>query len=73
MNPIQIAERIYAELSAKIQQGVIPVALRAPSLIGTVQDDPFGFRVGNEIRQALPKCRRSSCWKADNARYRTAT
>lgn len=41
MNPIQLVERIYAELSAKIQQGVIPVALRAPSLIGTVQDDPY--------------------------------
>ncbi len=54
MNPIQLVERIYAELSAKIQQGVIPVALRAPSLIGTVQDDPFDFWLGNEIRQALP-------------------
>ena len=41
MNPVQIAEQIYAELSAKIRRGVIPTALRPSALVGTVQDDPF--------------------------------
>ena len=54
MNPIQIVEKIYTELSAKIQQGVIPISLRPPSLIGTVQDDPFDSWVGDEIKKALP-------------------
>ena len=54
MNPIQIVEKIYAELSAKIRRGVIPISLRSPSLIGTVQDDPFDSWVGDEITKALP-------------------
>ena len=54
MNTVQIVERIHAELSAKILQGVIPIALRPPSLVGTVQDDPFDSWVGDEINRALP-------------------
>ena len=54
MNPIQIVGKIYAGLSAKIQRGVIPISLRPPSLIGTVQDDPFDSWVGNEIKNVLP-------------------
>ena len=41
MNPIQIIERIYDYFSAKISDGSIPISLRPPSLVGTVQDDPF--------------------------------
>ena len=41
MNPVQIVEQIYAELSAKIRRGVIPIVLRPSALVGTVQDDPF--------------------------------
>ncbi|MCE2487916.1 MAG: hypothetical protein J4F42_20575 [Desulfurellaceae bacterium] len=53
MNATQIVERIYAALSAKIRQGVIPIALRPPSLVGTVQDDPFDSWVGDQIRRVL--------------------
>ena len=55
MNPLQIAERIYAELSSKIRRGVIPISLRPSALIGTVQDDPFDSWVGNEIEHAIPE------------------
>ena len=54
MNAIQIVERIYTEFSARIERGVIPISMRAPSLIGTVQDDPFDSWVGNEIKEFLP-------------------
>ena len=53
MNATQIVERIYAALSAKMWQGVIPIALRPPSLVGTVQDDPFDSWVGAQIKRAL--------------------
>ncbi len=53
MNATQIVERIYAALSAKIWQGVIPIALRPPSLVGTVQDDPFDSWAGAQIEHAL--------------------
>ena len=41
MNHIQIIEQVYNAFSAKITQGEIPISLRAPALVGTVQDDPF--------------------------------
>jgi DNA-binding GntR family transcriptional regulator len=41
MNTIQIVEQIYEKLVEEISHGVIPVSLRLPSLVGTVQDDPF--------------------------------
>ena len=54
MNHIQIIEQVYNELSAKIIQGEIPISLRAPTLVGTVQDDPFDCWVADTIRDALP-------------------
>lgn len=55
MNTIQIVERIYKELSTKISQGVIPIELRPPALVGTVQDDPFDCWVAEEIKRAIPE------------------
>ena len=55
MNSIQIVERIYVELSTKVSKGVIPIFLRPPSLVGTVQDDPFDRWVGDEIKRVLPE------------------
>ena len=54
MNHIQIIEQVYNALSAKITQGEIPISLRTPTLVGTVQDDPFDCWVGDTIRDALP-------------------
>ena len=54
MNTIQIVEQIYAKLAEEISHGVIPVALRLPSLVGTVQDDPFDSWVGDKISRFLP-------------------
>lgn len=55
MNAIQIVERVYATLSAKVSDGAIPIALRPPSLVGTVQDDPFDGWIGAEVQRALPE------------------
>ena len=54
MNHIQIIEQVDNALSAKITQGEIPISLRAPTLVGTVQDDPFDCWVADTIRDALP-------------------
>lgn len=54
MNHIQIIEQVYNALSAKITQGEIPISLRAPTLVGTVQDDPFDCWVADTIKDALP-------------------
>jgi hypothetical protein len=55
MNAIQIIERIFGKFSSKISNGIIPISLRAPSLVGTVQDDPFDCWVADEIKTALPE------------------
>ncbi len=55
MNTIQIVEQIYLELSSKVVDGAIPISMRPPSLVGTVQDDPFDTWVGEAIKQALPE------------------
>ena len=54
MNHIQIIEQVYNALSAKITQGEIPISLRTPAVVGTVQDDPFDCWVADTIRDALP-------------------
>ena len=54
MNHIQIIEQVYNALSAKITQGEIPISLRAPTLVGTVQDDPFDCWVADTVKSALP-------------------
>lgn len=53
MDAIEIVEGIYSELSARVSNGIIPISLRPPTLVGTVQDDPFDSWVGAEIKQAL--------------------
>ncbi|MDE2809452.1 MAG: hypothetical protein OXN90_13630 [Gemmatimonadota bacterium] len=53
MNHIQIIEQVYSALSAKITQGKIPISLRTPASVGTVQDDPFDCWVADTIRDAL--------------------
>lgn len=54
MNHIQIIEQVYNALSAKITQGEIPISLRIPTVVGTVQDDPFDCWIADTIRDALP-------------------
>jgi len=54
MNTVQIIERTYRTLSSEVAQGVIPISLRAPTLVGTVQDDPFDCWIEETIKAALP-------------------
>lgn len=54
-NEHQIIKDIYNHFSNKVNEdGVIPIDLRAPSLVGTVQDDPFDSLIQLEIQQAFP-------------------
>ena len=50
MKPIAIIAKIYKELTSKITNGRIPIQLRPPALVGTVQDDPFDSWIGDEIK-----------------------
>lgn len=54
-NEHQIMKAVYYHLWGKIENGVIPVDLRAPALVGTVQDDPFDCLIENELRVAFPE------------------
>ena len=54
MKTIEIIAKLYKELSSKISDGVIPIQLRLPTLVGTVQDDPFDSWIGDEIKKCLP-------------------
>lgn len=55
MNTIQIVGKIYAELASQRQSGIIPIEMRPPSLVGTVQDDPFDTWVADKIEKILPE------------------
>ena len=44
----------YNHFMGLLDNGRIPIDLRAPSLVGTVQDDPFDMWVGTELVKALP-------------------
>lgn len=55
MTELDIIQSVYKELVSKIEKGGIPVKLRAKSVIGTVQDDPFDSWIELEIKKALPK------------------
>ena len=55
MTELEIVIHIYRELISKIGLKGIPVDLRAKSVVGTVQDDPFDSWIELEIRSALPK------------------
>lgn len=56
MNDIQLAEAIYKHFVNKIDpdSGSIPIDLKAPALVGTVQDDPFDTWTSEEIAKGLP-------------------
>lgn len=53
-NEHQIIRKIYDHFYSQIDNGVIPINLRAPSLIGTVQDDPFDCLVEQELSTRFP-------------------
>ena len=53
-NEHQIISEVYDYYYGKIENDVIPINLQAPSLIGTVQDDPFDTLVVEEISAAFP-------------------
>lgn len=55
MTELDIIQSVYKELISKIGKSGIPVNLRAKSLIGTVQDDPFDTWIELEIKKALPQ------------------
>lgn len=55
MTELEIVIKIYRELISKIGEKGIPVDLRAKSIVGTVQDDPFDTWIELEIKDALPK------------------
>ncbi len=54
MKPIEIIIKIYEAFSRKVKDGRLPISLKPPALVGTVQDDPFDTWVGDEIKKALP-------------------
>ncbi len=54
-NEHQIMKAVYDHFYNKIDgNGSIPIDLRAPSLVGTVQDDPFDCLIESELQQAFP-------------------
>lgn len=54
-NEHQIMKAVYDYFYGQIDNdGVIPIDLRAPSLVGTVQDDPFDCLIEQELKQAFP-------------------
>jgi len=55
MKVTEIISSLYDELSSNISEGTIPIKLRPPSLVGTVQDDPFDSWVGDEIKKCMPE------------------
>jgi len=55
INEHQIISKVYEHFYNKIVNGVIPIDLRAPTLVGTVQDDPFDSLVTQEIANAFPE------------------
>lgn len=54
-NEHQIMKAVYDHFYSCIHEGVIPIDLRAPALIGTVQDDPFDCLIEQEIQKAFPQ------------------
>ncbi|MFM5115114.1 hypothetical protein ACEUAG_14415 [Aeromonas hydrophila] len=53
-NEHQIMKSVYEHFFNKVENDVIPIDLRAPSLIGTVQDDPFDCLIEQELTNAFP-------------------
>ncbi|HHF2882871.1 TPA: hypothetical protein ACPJZV_004197 [Vibrio diabolicus] len=54
-NEHQIMKAVYDYFYGKIdERNEIPINLEAPSLVGTVQDDPFDCLIEQELRNAFP-------------------
>jgi hypothetical protein len=54
-NEHQIMKAVYDYFYGKIDENnEIPIDLKAPSLVGTVQDDPFDCFIEQELQQAFP-------------------
>jgi hypothetical protein len=53
-NEHQLMKDIYNHFYNQINNGVIPINLRAPSLVGTVQDDPFDCLILQELQDTFP-------------------
>lgn len=54
MKELEVIIAVYKKLISKLKANGIPVAMRASSVVGTVQDDPFDSWIEEEIRSALP-------------------
>ena len=54
LNEKEILVTIYRHFHSQLQAGEIPVTMRPPSLMGTVQDDPFDCWIAEEIEKAAP-------------------
>ena len=54
MDTLKIVIDIYRQLLVQLKDGVIPISLRTPSIVGTVQDDPFDNWIELNIRKVLP-------------------
>lgn len=53
-NEHQIMKAVYDHFYGKVESDVIAINLRAPTLVGTVQDDPFDCLIEQELQQAFP-------------------
>lgn len=53
-NEHQIMKAIYDHFYNRIDNSVIPIDLRAPTLVGTVQDDPFDCLIEQELQHTFP-------------------
>jgi len=55
MNELQIITSIYEHFISQLNEDAIKINLRAKSIVGTVQDDPFDNWIEANIKEALPK------------------
>lgn len=55
MSRLEIPLKIYRGLLTSMSKGVLPIKLKARSVIGTVQDDPFDVWIGQKLTKILPK------------------
>ena len=63
-NEHQIMKAVYDHFYNKINSSdVIPIDLRAPALVGTVQDDPFDCLIEMELQKAFPELEVTSSGK----------
>lgn len=68
-NEHQIMKSVYEHLYNKIENDAIPIDLRAPTLVGTVQDDPFDCLIEQELTAAFPDLENCELWFVNDPRY----